>query len=206
MLYSLTVAMFCRIFQPWENAFLKSGQFSVCSVCFRHQGTHRIEGNTSCLEEQKPPTPASVTYSLLQPKGCRGKGKYKGRLNIYAWARKVWKVDWGGRWAGEREDWPHADSAHPCKLWSGLKESTAVFTLISTAVWWSTGATWGYRMSPVYSATWAQTAESQDVSLRGTIDPTVSVGGKPGRSNHIRPTLTCHMSRVFLNNSLFFTY
>lgn len=44
-------------------------------------------------------------------------------------------------------------SAHPCKLWSGLKESTAVFTLISTAVWWSTGATWGYRMSPVYSAT-----------------------------------------------------
>lgn len=177
-----------------------------CLLCLFSSSRYSSHWRQHFLPGGAKASHTSVTYSLLQPKGCRGKGKYKGRLNIYAWARKVWKVDWGGRWAGEREDWPHADSAHPCKLWSGLKESTAVFTLISTAVWWSTGATWGYRMSPVYSATWAQTAESQDVSLRGTIDPTVSVGGKPGRSNHIRPTLTCHMSRVFLNNSLFFTY
>ena len=50
-------------------------------------------------------------------------------------------------------------------------------------------------------ATWAQTVESQDVSLRGTIDPILSVGGKPGRANHIRPPEKCHMLRDFLNNT-----
>lgn len=74
---------------------------------------------------------------------------------------------------------------------SGLWGSAAVFSVISTATWWSAGTTGGYRMTSVYTvaATWAQTVESQDVSFRGTIDPTVRVGWKPGRSNHIRPSL-----------------
>lgn len=66
-------------------------------------------------------------------------------------------------------------------------ESCCLFSDLHGCLW-SAEPTGGYHMSSVYSATWAQTMESQDVSLRGTIDPTLSVGGKPGRPNHIRPT------------------
>lgn len=117
------------------------------------------------------------------------------RLNVDAWARTRGRLRWKMRWR-EREDWPGADAAWCRRPRSGLWGSAAVFSVISTAVWWSAGAAGGYRMSSVYSATWAQAVESQDVSLRGTIDPTVSVGGKAGRPDHIRATLRCHMSRV----------
>ena len=67
--------------------------------------------------------------------------------------------------------------------------SAAVFFGDFSAVRWSAGASGGYRVSSVYSGNMSRDVKSQDVSFRGTIDPTVSVGGKPGRSDHISPPL-----------------
>ena len=78
---------------------------------------------------------------------------------------------------------------NPPALRSGLWGSAAVFFrrfLRCVVVNWSErGVSRVVRLQRQHEPR----LESQDVSFRGTIDPTVSVGGKPGRSDHIRPAL-----------------
>jgi len=137
----------------------------------------------------KPPTPTPVphcsfhldqNFQQTHKKESRG-----GEVNMC----EGWKMSWRGRRLAR------ADGAYSSSPRWGLCGSAAVFSVVSTAVWWSAGATGGYRMSSVYSATWAQMVESL---VEGTIDPTVNAGGKPGGPKHIRLTLRCHMSRVSL--------
>lgn len=175
--------------------------FPSAPLIFLRQVLVMLKVFASCLGERRLLTPAPVTYSPLH------KDQNHQQTNRQQSPKKLQKLQ--GMWENikrekmylcrrltEVEDELEGEkiglllTAHKA---AGLGQACEEVLLSSQWILQPRGG----RLQRVgditcptsITATWAQPVESQDVSFRGTIDPTASVGGKPGRSNHIRPSL-----------------
>lgn len=171
--------------------------FPSALLVFLCQVLVALKAFASWLEEQRFYTTSPVPYSPGYkdqnrqtdgnlPKSCRGEGKYKERKCAMLGGEYERSTEVEDELEGEKIGLLLTVHKAP-----GLGQ---VCEEVLLSFQWFLQPCGGRRervgdivCCPSIAATWAQTVESQDVSCRGTIDPTGRVGGKPGRSNHIRP-------------------